>query len=145
MGTAPPAAALAMPGGLQPLPRPGAPAGAQLDPSSTWRGRAGASLKPQETAPVSPHDLGQALPFWVHHTGTPSAQGKEVPRRNAPAEISPRRNAQCRAEQPRHREQRHQICSQLEMFSERGLNLITAEPEPRLRRCGCCACQMNFM
>lgn len=41
---------------------------------------------------VSPHDLGQALPFWVHHTQSP--QEKEVPGRNAPAEISPRRNSQ---------------------------------------------------
>lgn len=49
------------------------------------------------------------------------------------------------AEQPRSREQRHRICSQLEMLSERGWNLIKAEPESRLRRCGCCACQMNFM
>lgn len=97
MGTAPSAGALATAGGLQPLPSPGAPAGAQLDPSSTWRGWAGASLKPQELhpAPDSLHDLAEALPFWMHHTDT---QGLPHPRKNAPAEISPispRRNAQC--------------------------------------------------
>lgn len=82
MGTAPPA-------GLQLLPSPGA----QLEhswihPAPAW---AGASLK-------------LLFPPTTFPAGAPSPQGKEVPSRNVPAEISPispRRNAQCRAEQPR--------------------------------------------
>lgn len=79
MGTAPPA-------GLQPLPSPGA----QLEHS--WIHPApGVSLKPIQLL----------FPPTTFPAGTPSPQGKEVPRRNTPSEISPRRNAQCRAEQPR--------------------------------------------
>lgn len=131
-------------GGCSPS-QPWGQAGAQLDPSSSWRGWAGASLKPQELhpAPVSPHDLGQAFPFWAHHPGARRCPGEMLQLKFHP--FLPGEMPSAGQSSHRRQEQQHQICSQLEMLSERGGNLIRAEPEPRLRRCGCCACQMNFM
>lgn len=121
MGTAPSVGAFAKAGGLQPLPSPGAPAGARLDPSSTWRGWAGCHPKGCIQLLFPPTTLGKLCLFGCitpNHPRRRRSPGEMLQLKFLPGE-TPSATEQPRSQE---QEQRHQICSQLEMLSERGLN-----------------------
>lgn len=139
-------------GGLQPSPHPGDPqvhaAGARLDPSSTMGPGEGGlghctSLRTCTQLPLPSTTLGKLRIFgYITHTHTCSPINPRA--RSSPAEMS-QLTAEHRCSYRLWSEARQcLICSQLQISPKRGLNLIKAELDSRLKSFGCSACQMSF-
>ena len=131
-------------GAAAPSPSLGHPqvhaAGARLDPSSTvGPGEDGLGYR------TSPRTCTQLLfpstTFGTSHIHThapPSTPGQGAAQKKCPSVTAA-------PERPWSQARQRLLCSQLQILSKHGLNLIKAELDSRLKHFGCRACRRNFM